>query len=84
MKKRVAGGVGNAYLVGVMRTIYIYHIGRPSWHQARAGHSSAAVITAAHTREEHAAFLACYRERGEIIVWKTEAQETTATQKNGN
>jgi hypothetical protein len=41
------------------RTVYDVHEGSPSWHQARAGHISAAVTSGFTTREAAEA----YRER---------------------
>lgn len=38
-----------------------YDCGRPSWHQARAGHCSAAVAVISHTYIEHAAYMATAR-----------------------
>lgn len=52
---------------------YTYHTGTPSWHQAQAGHASAGTITATHTPEDHAAFVARYKARGEAITWTEQA-----------
>ena len=41
---------------------YEVHEGRPSWHQQRAGHISAAVTTGFRTKEEAEAFAARLRE----------------------
>lgn len=48
-----------------MKTTYRIRSGSPSWHQARAGHTFAGEITLEHTPEEHAAFLAGLKSRGE-------------------
>lgn len=38
-----------------------YDCGRPSWHQSRAGHHSAAEATIRHTYAQHAAYMATAR-----------------------
>jgi len=53
-----------------MKIKYRYLIGTPSWHQARAGHSHGGEIIAEHTPEEHALFVARYRERGERVTFQ--------------
>lgn len=58
-------------------TRYTYHTGRPSWHQRRAGHYSAGTITVDHTPEQHAAFVANYKARGESITWTTQPAAPT-------
>jgi hypothetical protein len=55
-----------------MKRRYRYFIGRPSWHQSRAGHSCAGTMICDHTDAEQAAFVANYKARGESITWTTE------------
>ena len=44
--------------VSAPRLAFVVHEGRPSWHQARAGHVSAAVTSGFTTREDAEAYRA--------------------------
>ena len=55
-----------------MKRRYRYFIGRPSWHQSRAGHSCAGIMVCDHSPEEQAAFVARYKALGESITWTPE------------